>query len=348
MALSTLNWKKLPTVTTATNLANTASVTIVLNAIANMLTGSTYFDGSSRTPGSGSAWKYNGKYTIGNNTETIYCTPPTLTALSQSLILAGRNTTGQVSTGTPTLMSSDQSFSTNKIYAGISKLSRIGSIPTGAAWTGSKPMGAQSSFNGFGSLSETGLTSLNRVKINIYESQEAICMILGENATPTINGAFIAGAYLDPQTSTVQTGSADYENDGRIYGMTKTRYVGDGNNPPVFVAGAFSFLSNNGGSYYTLHTVLTPNVIGSVVAADLELLSTSPGTSYGTRSNKFVKHSLLSTTTARTVFLGTYRQIVTSKNFQNGLVLRDGSNNLVGYTLSGRDDQVNQAIIFLA
>lgn len=346
MALSTLNWKKLPTVTTATNLANTASVTIVLNAIANMLTGSTYFDGSSRTPGTGSAWKYNGKYTIGNNTETIYCTPPTLTALSQSLILAGRNTTGQVSTGTPTLMSNEAGFSTNVLYAGISKLSRIGSIPAGAAWTGSKPMGAQSSFNGFGSLFTQGVTSLNRVKINIYESQEAICMILGENATPTINSAFIAGAYLDPQTSTVQTGSADYENDGRIYGMAKTRYVGEGSN--TFVAGAFSFLSNVGGGYYTIHTVLTPNVIGTVVGADLELLSTSPGTSYGTRSNKFVKHSLLSTTSARTIFLGTYRQIVTSKNYQNGLVLRDGSNNLIGYTLSVRDDQAYQAIIFLA
>lgn len=344
MALSTLNWKKLPTVTTATNLANTASVTIVLNAIANMLTGSTYFDGSSRTPGSGSAWKYNGKYTIGNNTETIYCTPPTLTALSQSLILAGRNTTGQVSTGTPTLMSSEESFSTNRIYAGISKLSRIGSIPAGAAWTGSKPMGSQSSFNGFGSITGySALTSLNRVKINIYESQEAICMILGEGATPTINGTFIAGAYLDPQTSTVQTGSADYENDGRLYGLTKTRFV-----QTQFIQGAFDFLSNSVGSYYNLHSILTPNVIGTVVGSDLELLSTSPGTSYGTRSNKFVKHSLLATTTARTVFLGTYRQIVVSKNYQNGLVLRDGSNNLVGYTLSNRDDQSNQAIIFLA
>ena len=345
MALSTLNWKKLPTVTTATNLANTASVTIVLNAIANMLTGSTYFDGSSRTPGTGSAWKYNGKYTIGNNTEAVYCTPPTLTALSQSLILAGRNTTGQVSTGTPTVMSGDAGFSTNYLYAGVSKLSRIGSIPTGAAWTGSKPMGAQSSFTGFGYVMSS-ITSLNRVKINIYESQEAICMILGENATPTINGAFIAGAYLDPQTSTVQTGSSDYENDGRLYGLTKTRQVYQ-----YMVASDYYFLSNKGGSDpsgYPIHSVLTPNVIGTVVQSDLELLSTPPGTSYGTRSNKFVKHSLLATTTARTVFLGTYRQIVTSKNYQNGLVLRDGSNNLVGYTLSNRDDQSGQAIIFLA
>ena len=145
MALPTLNWKKLPVVSTAVNLANSSSVTILLNQVANMLTGSSYFDSSSRSPGTGSAWTLGGTYTIGTNTEAIWCTPPTVTSLSQSVIIAGRNVTGTVSSGTPTLMTHEQGFQTNLLYVGVSKYSG-----TFTNWTGSKPMGPSSSFSGFG------------------------------------------------------------------------------------------------------------------------------------------------------------------------------------------------------
>ena len=135
MSLPALEWRKLPIVTTAV----TSSVSDFLNIVYNMLTGSTYFDGSARTIGSGSAWSGSKAYITGSNTEAILCYPPVRTALSQSVLIVGKNTTGATSGGTPTMTTNETAFGTDIIAFGLSKNSG-----TFTNWTGSLPMGVSS------------------------------------------------------------------------------------------------------------------------------------------------------------------------------------------------------------
>ena len=117
MSLPALEWRKLPIVTTAV----TSSTSDFLNIIYNMLTGSTYFDGSARTIGSGSAWSGSKAFVTGSNTEAILCYPPLRTSLSQSVLIVGKNTTGTVSGGTPTMATTEGALATDQLGMAISK-----------------------------------------------------------------------------------------------------------------------------------------------------------------------------------------------------------------------------------
>ena len=96
------------------------------------------------------------------------------------------------------------------------------------------------------------------------------------------------------------------------------------------------------------HYILTPNVIGTTFTAYIEAISANVGsTSYATRGNKFVKHGLLCHTYSGAYFLGSFRQIVGSRAYQNNLILRENLSNIIGFTVSASDTVVNQAIILL-
>lgn len=340
MSLPQLNWRKLPVYTTSTT---TASVSIVLNAIYDMLTGSVYFDGSSRTPGSGSAWTVAGKFTTGSNTEAIYCSPPYTSSLTQSILLCGRNTTGATSGGTPTMTTNEAVFAANQICIGLSK--NAGAFTN---WTSSLPMGAASSFTGLGRATGVsgGLTAYSNIKLSVYESEEALAITFGYGSAPTANGAFIAGAIFDSEQTSIVTGSGDYENDGRIYGFSRANDSGIGT---TFLSGAplddfltHNSISNRGKSVYFLPQTSTLNTVG------ITGIASGMNSSFLTNSGKLVKmptYFLKGVSAAYTYFIGTGRGIYIIKDTQNSLIIRDGSSNIIGYVISASDSTANDCIL---
>lgn len=337
MSLTTLNWKKLPIRITNLSTNYTASVTNVLRNIADMLTGSVYYDGEARTPGVDSAWTHGGSYTIGTNTEAIYCNPPVKTSLSQSLLIAGRNITGQVSTKTPTLMTYEPSFITNAIYVGLSKNSK-----TFANWTVPTPFGTGSAFTGLGRITDTvSLTSYTNMKLTVYESQEAMCLTIGYGLQPTQNGGFIAGAIIDPEQNAI-TGSVDMENDGRIYGVTKVYPIASNflSYTNEFLGTNFSTISSTTAKFSIFYPQSTSTY--SLLLNYPTSISTS---NLYTNSNKLIKLSLLFASYPGYRYIGKIRDIYAFRNTANNVVLRDSSNNLLGYAIGASDAAANNCIL---
>lgn len=341
MSLTTLNWKKLPIRITNLSTNYTASVTNVLRNIADMLTGSVYYDGEARTPGVDSAWTLGGTYTIGTNTEAIYCNPPVKTSLSQSLVIAGRNITGQVSTKTPTLMTYEPSFLTNAIYVGLSKNSK-----TFANWTVPTPFGTGSAFTGLGRITDSGaLTNYTNMKLTIYESQEALCMTVGYGLQPilTQNGGFIAGAIIDPEQNVI-TGSVDMENDGRIYGVSKVYPIASNflATTDDFLGTTFSTITSETAKFSIFYPQST-----STYSLLLNYPSAISTANLYTNSNKLIKLSLLFASYPGYRYIGKIRDIYAFRATANNVVLKDSSNNLLGYAIGASDTVAYSSCILL-
>jgi hypothetical protein len=319
MSLPALEWRKLPIVTTAV----TSSTSDFLNIIYNMLTGSTYFDGSVRTIGSGSAWSGSKAFVTGSNTEAILCYPPLRTALSQSILITGRNTTGASSGGTPTMLATDASFGTDAICVGLSKNSG-----TFTNWTGSLPMGSSSSFSGHTKVI-TSLSGNSNLKITIYESKEAIALDIGNLATnPTINYVTLCGAIIDPQQTITST---EAELDNRIYGLLRSDSTGG-------IGGNFlettSFLDYAGTTNSPKSSYFVPQQSSFNTMACTKILTAGLLVSFTSLSGKLVKLPLYMINNTTTYsFLGTLRDVYIIRDSSNNLVFRDGSSNIVGFTI---------------
>lgn len=332
MALQSLEWRKLPVVTTSV----TSSTSGFLNIIYNMLTGSTYFDGSSRTAGSASAWSVTGRFITGSNTEAVYCSPPYITQLSQSILFVGKNNSGAVSGGSPTLSTNESSFAVASIYAGLSKNSG-----TFTNWTGSLPMGSGSSFTGYMRLNTSAIGGYSNLKITIYESKEAIALDVGLSLSPTTNLTIIGGALIDPQQSVTVT---DAESDGRIYCLLRSN-TSSGIDASVWPV-ASTFLDHNTAAsgaravgFFPQQTT-TSTIICYKFVQDT---SVSTGISLSLKLTKLPLY--VSNYNIPYQFLGVYRDIYAIKDFQNNLVLRDGSSNIIGFTMSSSDVSTNDTIL---
>ncbi len=332
MSLPALEWRKLPIVTTAI----TSSTSDFLNIVYNMLTGSTYFDGSARTIGSGSAWSGSKAFVTGSNTEAILCYPPLRTALSQSVLIVGKNTIGATSGGTPTMATNETSFATDILGMGLSKNSG-----TFTNWTSSLPMGPSSSFSGY-IKPIINISTISTLKITIYESKEAIILNVGNgNTNPTTNYVGMCGSIMDPQQTVT---SAEAESDNRIYGLLRSDYNGGVNT--TFYGTAGNFIDNNGGtttpkaSYFVPQqsSLKTMQCIKPNVYAQLSTLTSISG--------KLVKLPLYMTNDATPYsFVGTLRDVYMIRNSNNNLIFRDGSSNIVGFTISASETSANNVIL---
>ena len=324
MALQSLEWRKLPVITTAV----TSSTSDFLNIIYNMLTGSTYFDGSSRTAGSASAWSVTGRFITGSNTEAVYCSPPYITQLSQSILFVGKNNSGAVSGGSPTLSTNEASFAATCIYAGLSKNSG-----TFTNWTGSLPMGSGSSFTGYMRLNTNAIGGNSNLKITIYESKEAIALDVGLGLSTTTNLTFIGGALIDPQQSVTVT---DAESDGRIYCLLRSN--ANGGIDTSFWATSGNFLDHSGAVGAGRSVAFFPQQTPTLTIGCYKFVrnvSVNTGISLSLKLTKLPLYVTNFNTPYQ--FLGIYRDIYAIKDFQNNLVLRDGSSNIIGFTMSSSD-----------
>jgi hypothetical protein len=331
MSLQSLQWRKLPVVTTST----TSSTSDFLNIIYNMLTGSTYFDGSTRTIGSGSAWSGSKAYITGSNTEAVLCYPPFRTELSQSVLFVGKNTTGAASGGTPTMGTNDGSLSTNAIGMGLSKNS--GNFTN---WTGSTPMGLSSSFTGY-TVILSGFNSYANLKITLYESKEAIAVNIGSSATPTTNFFGMFGAIIDPQQTVT---SVEAESDNRIYGYYRSHQTAG--IPSSFLSNTAVFLDHNAVSGQSKAVCFSPQTSTIITINCTKILQPNFLSSFLSLSSNLVKMPIYYTKfSSPFLFLGTLRDIYIIRNSNNNLIFRDVSSNILGFTVSTSDGSSDNAIL---
>jgi len=334
MSLPALEWRKLPIVTTAV----TSSTSDFLNIIYNMLTGSTYFDGSARTVGSGSAWSGSKAFVTGSNTEAILCYPPLRTALSQSVLIVGKNTTGTVSGGTPTMATTEGALSTDQLGMAISKNS--GDFTN---WTGSRPMGPSSSFSGY-IRPITGLSTLSTLKITIYESKEAIALDIGNGATnPIYNLVSMCGALIDPQQTVTST---EAELDNRIYGLLRSSQISSTGVESNFYNTLGLFLDNSGTAANCKSMYFVPQQSSLKTIQSTKFLTGNQFVSLTSISSKLVKLPIYYTNDSSPYsFVGTLRDIYAIRDSSNNLVFRDGSSNIIGFSVSKSETSANNTIL---
>jgi hypothetical protein len=343
MSLPALEWRKLPVRTLLTGTVFTSSY--CLDVIYDMLTGSLYFDGSTRTVGSGSAWKGATKVVTGANTEAVYCRPPLETSLSQSVIFSAKNSIGTVSAATPPILKFENTYSASFLWATVVK-NATGSF---TEWTSLYPFGSGSFSLGYAHFAALGQMVVGE-KIVIYESKEAIAVSF-YNPVSNVNHMVIAGAIIDPE----QTGSfLNTEADGRLYAMTTcgTTYGAAastiGMNPLFHTVGVNNLSCSLFNDYQAVSTATSagakfqfffPRLQGSSGGIISEKYLLNPYSSYTTISGKLVQNPVrcVSGTDYSGSFVGRIRDVNIIKNLPNNTILRDSSNAVVGFAVSAND-----------
>ncbi len=191
--------------------AYSAAIDSMLDAIYSLGTSTTYYDGSTRTPGSGSAGTYS-RYQASGTTEAVYATPPTATALAQKWIWAG-----SASAKSPTMASPD-TWATNTLMVSVNKGS--GSYN---AWDNAAPF---TSGNFFGYWKSWN-TAASNGSVHMWECEEAVMVAMARQATGTVRWHCL-GAFINP----ISTAAADSESDERLYGVATS-----GTTDVVYVSG---------------------------------------------------------------------------------------------------------------
>ena len=332
MSLPALQWRKLPVVT----ISSAISSSDYLRTINDMLTGSTYFDGSARTVGSGSAWSSSIAFTTGSNVEAVLCYPPFRTQLSQSVLIVTKATSGAASGGTPTMATNDASLIAGGLQVGLSKNS--GNFTN---WTGSTPMGISSSFTGYTQMTAVALYTYASNKITIYESKEALILNIGNSSTPTINYFVMCGALYDPQQTTT---SVDAELDNRLYGILRGIY--NSSIGPSFLSNASDFIDHNTSTSLCKHVMFTPqqSTLKTILCTKFNA-SNFNNAGFISNTGKLVKLPLYFVDSTTGNFQGTLRDVYAIRASANNLIFRDGSSNIVGFTISRIDTTANDAIL---
>jgi hypothetical protein len=335
MSLTALNWKKLPVRTVTAGIGATA----ILNNIYDMLTGSLYFDGTSRVTGSNSAWTNVGRFITGSgtgsNTEAVYCYPPTQTAMSQSFVIATISGSGaRTQTAAVTAATNESSIAAGGIYAACFKNAGAFSF-----WTGSGGFGAGSNCSGYAVISNsTNIAGFT--KITIYESQEAIGVFFSPAATTTTYGC-LSGGIIDPEATVT---SVDAESDNRIYGITTTDGgTGAGINT-TYLSASSTFLVHSAGSAASRFVTFVPQS-SSTLTSNINLFGYTT-TTYITASGKLVKVPIFVHGGSNSNFLGRLREISMVKKMPSNQIIRDASSTIVGFTV-GKDETTAQDTILL-
>ena len=245
MAVTALNWKKLATVTLAGSAINQ-----MLDGIYTALGASTYYDGSARTPGSGSAWTV-ARYQNAGTTEAVYAVPP-VGALAHKVIFGGA-----AGAKTPTMASPD-TWVVNCVLVGLAK--NAGAYN---AWDNAAPF-TSGQFYGYWRL--TSQTTV--VRVTVYEAEE--CLLVRYETSANIGNMCLIGALWDPGS----VAATAAESDGRRYGVAVTNNNGVTSN---FHEAVQAWLGH-GVTVSTAHTMVagvgavatfTPCVRNSIVGSGL-------------------------------------------------------------------------------
>jgi len=178
------------------NTAFSNSIADWLDAVYTLGTSSTYYDGSTRTPGTGQAATF-GRYQNSGTTEAVYATPASDT-LGVRYIWAGKATSASPTMATP------DTFFTDRALISINKNSGAFN-----AWDNSSPF---TSGEFFGYWRAGWSTSVGAGILYMYESETAnyIISAVGTDTRHNCVGAFIKAG---------STANTDAETDGKLYGV---------------------------------------------------------------------------------------------------------------------------------
>lgn len=191
----TLNWRYVGVQT-----FTAGSLPATLDALYTLGTATTYADGSTRTPGTSSAWTWAREQTSGT-TVAVYGTPPT-NALGMRYILGG-----SASAVAYTVLTPDTATATGQLVGAMQK--NAGAYTT---WGSATPF-TNAGFSGYWRCARPHAT-VAYDSLSLWESQEACIVQVAQASTgsSSINGF---GALFDPIGST----SNQAESDGRLYSM---------------------------------------------------------------------------------------------------------------------------------
>lgn len=196
MALVTLSHKRLAGVVPAS-----AAINDVLDAIATALAASTYYDGSARTAGSGSAWTATKE--ISGVTVALRLHPPT-----GSPWTGGAGVIAGVSAGAPTpQFIGNETFAVNELYGGVFR--NVPGSPTWNGWDNATPY-TGADFTGYGQMVNCATDSVD--EIIVIESDETLWVLFYDDTTD-FHWCGI-GALVDPLSSLLA------ETSGRIHCVT--------------------------------------------------------------------------------------------------------------------------------
>lgn len=332
MSLTALNWKRLPNYTIPS--VSGSSINGILDSIFTLFTTGSYYDGSARTTGSNSAWRFF-KFTSVNITEAVYGYPPTITNTSQSVIFAGKG-------GNPLVlpkMVPNSAITTASIANCLLLGSSINSS-TILHWTsqsvflsGSNRPNSTSSFSGYGILSGTAPTTAVTKFLYGWECQEAIAFQVVETSSFG-GGAYcgMAGAFIDAESSDTVIDSFP---DGRIYSVATTGTTSS----VTFLNLTNDFLNHNAASVNSSKFAYLQPPTSSITCSVRTLNLTEQrsldfrfvtSSSKVPMLNQYVKDSISGN------FIGRLREIKAVRSFQSALTYRSSSVD-IGYTLAARN-----------
>ena len=332
MSLPALQWRKLPV-----RVISTASMSDTLNIIYDMLTGSLYHDGSTRTLGSGSAWQMPSKFVTGSNTEAVYVFPGFQTAISQSVIFSGKSSTGAISSATPAVVTNETAYASGILHAAVAK-NASGSF---TQWTSQNPFGSGSYSSGHARIVRVANFVVSE-KLTIYESKEALSIVF-YTPVSTLSSVAVVGALLDPE----QSSSYMSESDGRVYGVA-TSGVETSTTTETLSATFLSDSVNIVGSLfnhgtgtnavsegYPRFTTFSPGSTSlNIIRMDRTYWVSTTSFVTTTLSGKLVKSPIRCYNASTNYFAGRLRDISIVRSFPSNLVVKDASNNILGFTLS--------------
>lgn len=197
MALSPLQWRYVGTATLGSSFVNN-----MLDAIYTLGTATTYANGTTRTPGTASAWTW-ARQQISGTTEAVYGNPPT-NALGMRYILGGTVSTARAYP----VLAPDTATSTQVIVAGMNR----GSGAFGN-WYDAQPF--TTGFSGYWRAGRL-FTSVLYDRVAMWESQEGCVIQMFQAASAVTSSVVTFGALIDP----LSTSAGTCESDGRIYSMS--------------------------------------------------------------------------------------------------------------------------------
>ena len=211
MALPALKWRALAPVTLGVNTING-----MLDALYTAGSALTYADGSTRTPGTDSAWSWNTDVLNPlqpGQTTAAYCVPPTLgyapaagTVLTQALLWCG-------STAAPTA-TAQYAFPAGTSDARTANMLYVGQCKNPGAysnWNSATPF-TTGSFTGCARAAVLPASAVwNRVYL--FESPDAVIAIFARTSPNTETSWSGGGALGDPGITALG------ETDGRVYGV---------------------------------------------------------------------------------------------------------------------------------
>jgi hypothetical protein len=152
----------------------------------------------------------------------------------------------------------------------------------------------------------------------------------------------MAGALFDPEQTVT---SVDAESDNRLYGIIRADSTSGGGIETTFYASNTNFLGY-GASNASKTICFSPQTGTLLPLQCLKFLLSNQISALTTISNKLIKTPLLFSRHDGTFsFIGTLRNIYAVRDFSSNLVIRDGSSNIIGFTISRSDTTANDAIL---